>query len=66
MKKAIQGRPLLATLPLQIADQLSARIVDAHYSPGERLLETELSLSYEVSRATVREAVREGRHKASS
>ncbi len=58
MKKAIQGRPLLATLPLQIADQLSARIVDAHYSPGERLLETELSLSYEVSRATVREALR--------
>lgn len=53
-----RAKPLLATLPLQIADQLSAQIVDAHYSPGERLLETELALSYTVSRATVREALR--------
>lgn len=58
MNTLIQGKPLLATLPLQIADQLSSRIVGAQFAPGERLLETELAFSYAVSRATVREALR--------
>ncbi len=57
-------RPLVPTLPLQIAEQLTAAIIEEHYRPGERLKETELAASFGVSRGTVREALRilETRH----
>jgi DNA-binding GntR family transcriptional regulator len=49
---------LSPTLPLQIADQIGARIVDEDFAPGERLKEVELAQSFGVSRATIREALR--------
>lgn len=58
MNATLHQRPILASLPLQIADQLSTRIVEGQFQPGERLLETELAQSYAVSRATIREALR--------
>lgn len=42
----------------QIADQLSAAIIEGHYEPGERLLEQEISSSFGVSRGPIREALR--------
>lgn len=48
----------LRTLPLQISDQIAERILDGGLMPGERLRETELANSFEVSRATIREALR--------
>lgn len=49
---------LVPTLPLQIAEQLTAAIIDEQYRPKERLKETELALHFGVSRATIREALR--------
>lgn len=49
---------LVPTLPLQIAEQLTAAIIDEVYKPRERLKETELASHYGVSRATIREALR--------
>lgn len=50
--------PLVPTLPLQIAEQLTAAIIDEVYKPQERLKETELASHYGVSRATIREGLR--------
>lgn len=52
------GQPLLQTLPLQIAEHLCARIIEGKDPPGGRLREVELAASFDVSRATVREALR--------
>jgi DNA-binding GntR family transcriptional regulator len=52
-----RGR-LLQTLPLQIADQIAGSIVNGSFAPGVRLRETELAETFEVSRATIREALR--------
>lgn len=52
------ARPLVPTLPLQIAEQLTAAIIDEQYGPKERLKETELALHFGVSRSTIREALR--------
>ncbi len=49
---------LLQTLPLQIADQIAASIVNGSFSPGARLREVELAQYFDVSRATIREALR--------
>jgi DNA-binding GntR family transcriptional regulator len=49
---------LTPTLPLQIADRIGARIVDGELEEGERLKEVELAAAFEVSRTTVREALR--------
>jgi len=49
---------LTPTLPLQIAERIGASIVEEHFAPGERLKEAELALSFGVSRATIREALR--------
>lgn len=49
---------LFPTLPLQIAEQLAAAIIDERYKPKERLKETELAQHYAVSRSTIREALR--------
>ncbi|HQS86364.1 MAG TPA: GntR family transcriptional regulator [Polaromonas sp.] len=50
--------PLLHTLPLQVAQHLGARIIEGQYEPGSRLREIELADSFNVSRATIREALR--------
>jgi DNA-binding GntR family transcriptional regulator len=56
------GQPLRAaltrTLPLQIAERIGAEIVEERYPAGERLKEVELAALFEVSRATIREALR--------
>lgn len=49
---------LLQTLPLQIADQISSSIVNGSFSSGSRLREVELAQYFNVSRATIREALR--------
>lgn len=49
---------LVPTLPLQIAEQLSAAIIDEQYRPNERLKEAELAVHFNVSRSTIREALR--------
>ncbi|MGH8841461.1 MAG: GntR family transcriptional regulator [Advenella sp.] len=48
----------LRTLPIQISDQISERIIDGSFESGERLREVELAESFGVSRATIREALR--------
>jgi len=48
----------LRTLPIQISNQISEKIVDGSFVPGERLREVELAESFDVSRATIREALR--------
>ncbi len=50
--------PLLQTLPLQISDQIAGSIVAGSYASGSRLREVELALFFNVSRATIREALR--------
>lgn len=50
--------PLLQTLPLQIAEQIARSIVNGSFSPGSRLREVELAEYFNVSRATIREALR--------
>lgn len=49
---------LTPTLPLQVAERIGQGIVDEQFQPGERLKEVELALSFGVSRATIREALR--------
>jgi len=46
------------TLPLQVAERIGQGIIDEQFQPGERLKEVELALSFGVSRATIREALR--------
>lgn len=46
------------TLPLQVAERIGQSIIDEQFPPGERLKEVELALSFGVSRATIREALR--------
>ena len=48
----------LRTLPIQISDQISEKIIDGSFESGERLREVELAESFGVSRATIREALR--------
>jgi len=58
MPLPLNGQPLLQTLPLQIAEHLGAGIIEGSYAPGSRLREVELAESFNVSRATIREALR--------
>lgn len=58
MKKAFFMQPLIPTLSLQIADRISGGIRDEYFTPGERLKEVALADMFQVSRATVREALR--------
>lgn len=58
MASAHPAAVLVPTLPLQIAEQLSAAIIDERYDAGERLKETELAVHFGVSRSTIREALR--------
>jgi DNA-binding GntR family transcriptional regulator len=51
-------QPLLHTLPLQVAEHLSARIIEGAHAPGSRLREIVLAETFDVSRATIREALR--------
>ena len=43
---------------MQIADQRDESLVDGRFPPNSRLRETELAISFDVSRATIREALR--------
>jgi DNA-binding GntR family transcriptional regulator len=54
----ISSAPLTFTLPLQIADRVAQAIVEERFMPGVRLKEVELAETFQVSRATVREALR--------
>lgn len=58
MRDRFTPAPLTLTLPLQIADRMAEAIVEERFAPGERLKEVELAASFDVSRATVREALR--------
>ncbi|WP_354442965.1 GntR family transcriptional regulator [Ottowia thiooxydans] len=59
MSTSLPAKPaLLQTLPLQVADQIAKSIMDASFSPGSRLREVELAQFFDVSRATIREALR--------
>ncbi|GAA4349035.1 GntR family transcriptional regulator [Variovorax defluvii] len=58
MRDRFSPAPLTLTLPLQIADRMAEAIVDERFAPGERLKEVELAASFDVSRATIREALR--------
>lgn len=58
MSAPFKPEKLLQTLPLQIADQIGASIVEGSFAPGERLKETVLATAFSVSRATIREALR--------
>jgi len=49
---------LTATLSIQIADQIGASILEEKIAPGERIRETSLAEAFNVSRATVRDALR--------
>lgn len=49
---------LTLTLPLQVANHIGAQIVEGVFVPGERLKEKVFAESFDVSRATVREALR--------
>jgi DNA-binding GntR family transcriptional regulator len=49
---------LTATLPLQIADQIGTAIMEEQLAPGERIRETKFASAFNVSRATVRDALR--------
>lgn len=58
MDQSFTPTTLTPTLPLQIADQIGARIVEEQFPPGERLKEVELAAAFGVSRTTIREALR--------
>ncbi|MCU4161938.1 GntR family transcriptional regulator [Acidiphilium sp. AL] len=46
------------TLAIQIADQIGAAIMEEQFAPGERIREVNLASMFNVSRATVRDALR--------
>lgn len=46
------------TLTQSVAERISDAILDGHFEPGERLVETRLSTMFGVSRAPVREALK--------
>lgn len=58
MRDRFSPVPLTLTLPLQIADRMAEAIVEERFAPGERLKEVELAAGFDVSRATIREALR--------
>src|SRR4051795_9630557 len=43
----------------QIREVLLERILDGHYQPGARIVETQVASEFDVSQAPVREALRE-------
>lgn len=54
----LRSDQLTLTLPLQVANHIGAQIVEGTFAPGERLKETFFAEAFNVSRATVREALR--------
>lgn len=58
MPAQFSQKPLTSTLPLQVADQIGTAIVDEQLSPGERIREVVLAQTFNVSRATIRDALR--------
>jgi DNA-binding GntR family transcriptional regulator len=55
---SLAARPLMLSLPEQIAAQLSARITSGICAPGQRILEQAVAAEFSVSRGPVREALR--------
>lgn len=53
------GRTQPDTGAALVADVIRASLVRGEYAPGQRLVEAELCAAYDVSRATVREALRQ-------
>jgi DNA-binding GntR family transcriptional regulator len=49
---------LAGTLAIQIADQIATAITEEKFAPGERLREVILAETFNVSRATIRDALR--------
>jgi DNA-binding GntR family transcriptional regulator len=49
---------LAGTLAIQIADQIGNAITEEKFAPGERLREVSLAETFNVSRATIRDALR--------
>lgn len=58
MPRSFTPAALTATLAIQIADQIGAAIMEEQFVPGERLREVTLSAAFNVSRATLRDALR--------
>jgi DNA-binding GntR family transcriptional regulator len=48
---------LSRTLPTQAAEVIRERILSGHYSPGARILETDLAKEFQISRNTLRTAL---------
>jgi DNA-binding GntR family transcriptional regulator len=61
LRRAAGGRrePLRHVLRSQVRDILLERIVEGHYLPGARLVETQIARELGVSQAPVREALRD-------
>ena len=53
------GRTQPETGASMVADAIRAALVRGDYAPGQRLVEAELCATYDASRATVREALRQ-------
>ena len=49
---------IYATLPVQIAVRIGQAIVENEFAPGQKLREVDLAAAFGVSRASVREALR--------
>lgn len=58
MTDSFKPEALSATLAIQIADQLGIAITEERLQPGERVREVELAKRFNVSRATLRDALR--------
>lgn len=56
--KQLPAATLASTLPIQIANQIGSAIVEEQFAPGQRIRETELAQMFNVSRATIRDALR--------
>lgn len=56
-KESIQLSPR-STLASDVADALREAIVSGHFEPGERIIESSLADELEISRSTLREAMR--------
>lgn len=58
MGQRLKFEPAALTLGLQLADRIGARIIDEDFKPGARLKEVALAEAFQVSRVTIREALR--------
>lgn len=57
-KVVVARTPLFLTLSEQVAQRIADEIVEERVAPGSRLKEVDLASAYQVSRASIREALR--------